>query len=160
MEIRVYRTEDCPKLAELFYDTVHSVNNVDYTEEQLSAWATGDVDLTAWDRLFRVHKTFIAVSCQGVIAGFGDISCNGYLDHLFVHRDYLRKRVGTALCDKLESAVKTEQITTHASITAKPFFEQRGYRVVKERTVFRNGVYLTNYAMTKSAHLYREEFLK
>ena len=30
MELRLYRSEDCPALAALFYDTVHTVNARDY----------------------------------------------------------------------------------------------------------------------------------
>ena len=36
-----YRPADCRELAELFYDTVHTINAGDYTEEQLTAWADG-----------------------------------------------------------------------------------------------------------------------
>lgn len=32
-----YRPADCRELAELFYDTVHTINAGDYTEEQLTA---------------------------------------------------------------------------------------------------------------------------
>ena len=41
MILRRYRTADCEEMAELFCDTVHSVNAEDYTEEQLNAWAPG-----------------------------------------------------------------------------------------------------------------------
>lgn len=37
MILRPYRSEDCPALAALFYDTVHTVNARDYTPEQLDA---------------------------------------------------------------------------------------------------------------------------
>ena len=40
-------------------------------------------------------------------------------------------------------------IVTHASITARPFFEGRGYKVVKEQQVERKGIFLTNYVMIK-----------
>lgn len=40
-------------------------------------------------------------------------------------------------------------IVTHASITARPFFEKRGYRVVKEQQVERRGIRLTNFVMKK-----------
>lgn len=40
-------------------------------------------------------------------------------------------------------------IVTHASITARPFFEKRGYRVKKEQTVIRHGVALQNFVMEK-----------
>ncbi len=40
-----------------------------------------------------------------------------------------------------------QAIVTHASITAMPFFEKRGYRIEKEQLVERNGVFLKNYIM-------------
>ena len=45
MIIREYQQDDCKEITELFYNTVHTVNSKDYTEEQLIAWATGKVDL-------------------------------------------------------------------------------------------------------------------
>ena len=44
MELRRYNSSDLKEITELFYDTVHTVNAADYTEEQLSAWASGEVD--------------------------------------------------------------------------------------------------------------------
>lgn len=49
----------------------------------------------------------------------------------------------------LEQRVNANKIITHASITAKTFFEQRGYRVIKGQQVIRNGISLTNYVMEK-----------
>lgn len=148
MRIRPYRSEDCKALAELFYRTVHSVNARDYTPEQLNVWASGSVDLQAWDRSLSEHYTVVAVE-DGVIAGFGDIDRTGYLDRLFVHKDYQGRGIATALCDALEAAAGAGKITTHASVTAKPFFEKRGYRVVSEQQIERGGVLLTRCAMEK-----------
>lgn len=78
----------------------------------------------------------------------GQIEQTGYLDRLFVHADYQGKGIATAICDQLEQSVEGN-ITTHASITARPFFEKRGYKVVKEQQVERKGIFLTNYVMTK-----------
>lgn len=147
MEIRKYQQSDCKTLTELFYNTVHTVNAKDYTEEQLNAWATGQVDLKKWDQSLQEHYSLVAVE-NGIIVGFGDIDETGYLDRLFVHADYQGKGIATAICDRLEqSAAGT--LTTHASITAKSFFEKRGYKVVKKQEVERQGVFLTNFVMEK-----------
>lgn len=148
MEIRKYQPSDCKILTELFYNTVHKINVNDYTEEQLNAWATGQVDLEKWNQSLQEHYSLVAVE-NGIIIGFGDIDQTGYLDHLFVHADYQRQGVATAICSQLEQAVK-ETITTHASITARPFFEKRGYQVIKEQQVECHGVFLTNFIMQKS----------
>lgn len=55
MNIRTYRPKDCPALARLFYDTVHTVNARDYTVQQRNAWATGKVDLERWNESFLAH---------------------------------------------------------------------------------------------------------
>jgi len=151
MVIRKYQPLDCEVLAELFYNTVHTVNVKDYTKEQLDAWATGIVDLERWNRSLEEHYSLVAMDDE-VIVGFGDINKAGYLDRLFVHSDYQRKGIATAICNQLEQAVQ-ESIVTHASITARPFFEQRGYRVMKEQQVERQGILLTNFIMKKERQL-------
>ena len=145
MFIREYQSSDCEDLTKLFYNTVHTVNAKDYTEEQLDAWATGQVDLNKWDQSLREHYSIVAVENE-MLVSFGDIDESGYLDHLFVHADYQGKGIGTMICNRLEQAV-SGNIITHASITARPFFEKRGYRVVKEQQVERQGVFLTNFEM-------------
>lgn len=147
MEIRRYEQSDCKEIAELFYNTVHTVNAKDYTKEQLDVWATGKVDLEKWNQSFQEHFTVVAVD-HNMIVGFGDIDKTGYLDRLFVHTDHQRKGVAAMICDQLEQMVQGN-IITHASITAKPFFEKRGFVVVKQQKVEREGVFLTNFVMEK-----------
>lgn len=147
MFIREYRSSDCEELAGLFYNTVHTVNAKDYTKEQLDVWATGQVDLKMWDRSFQEHFSIVAVE-DDTIVGFGDMDQTGYLDRLYVHSEYQGKGIDTAICDRLEAAVQGN-VVTHASITARPFFEKRGYKVVKEQQVERQGILLTNFVMIK-----------
>ena len=147
MLLREYRPGDCREMAALFYDTVHTVNARDYTPAQLDAWADGQPDLDAWDRSFRAHTTLVAEE-GGRIVGFGDMTGDGYLDRLYVHKDCQGRGVATALCDRLEAAAPGP-VETHASLTARPFFERRGYRVVRPQQVERHGVLLTNYVMVR-----------
>lgn len=149
MILREYTKTDCGELAELFYDTVHTVNAKDYTREQLDAWATNRVNLEAWNKSFQAHHTMVA-EMDGQIVGFGNMDEIGYLDRLYVHKDYQRRGVATAICDALEQNTKAAAFTTHASITARPFFEKRGYTVVREQQVERRGVLLTNFVMHKN----------
>ena len=148
MLIREYQTSDCKEITELFYNTVHTVNTKDYTKEQLDVWATGQVDLEKWNQSLQEHYSIVAIE-TGIVVGFGDIDKTGYLDRLFVHANYQGKGIATAICSRLEQAVQGD-ITTYASITAKPFFEKRVYKVVKEQQVERQGIFLTNFCMKKT----------
>jgi len=149
--LREYKPSDCPFMSKLFYDTVHTVNARDYTNEQLDVWATGAVDLEKWDRSFLEHDTLVA-EIDGEIVGFADMDKTGYLDRLYVHKDFQGMGIATALLYELERrAQKTNlsYIETYASITAKPFFEKQGYTAAIENKVIRNNITLINYKMTK-----------
>ena len=146
--LRPYRTEDCAALAALFYETVHAVNARDYTPQQLDAWATGEVDLDAWDRSFREHDTVIAEQ-NGSIVGFGDMDASGYLDRLYAHKDCQGRGVASAICAWLERRSAAAEYITHASLTARPFLERRGWQAVREQEVERRGVWLKNVVMRK-----------
>ena len=148
--LRPYRPGDCPALAALFYETVHTVNAAHYTPAQLDAWAPAcGPDLAAWDKSFRAHRTLVA-ELDGRLAGFGDLDpAAGYLDRLYVHKDLQGRGVATALCNALEEA-SAGPVVTHASVTARPFFARRGYRVLRAQQVERRGVTLANYVMEKA----------
>lgn len=123
MIIRDYQPSDCKEITELFYNTVHTVNAKDYTKEQLDVWAIGQVDLEKWNQSLQEHYSIVAIENE-VIVGFGDIDKTGYLDRLFVHADYQGKGIATGICNQLEQTIQGN-ITTHSSITAKPFFEKK-----------------------------------
>ena len=146
MIIRQYKNKDCDTVAKLFYETVHSVNAKDYTAEQLSAWANNADSLKSRCNDLLKQYTLIA-EINGVIVGFGSIDKSGYLDLLFVHKNYQRQGIATALCNEMEKGFSV--INTFASITAKPFFESRGYVVVNEWEAERFGVKLKNFEMQK-----------
>ena len=143
MKLREYRSSDLPAILDLFRGTVHTVCARDYTRSQLDAWAPAELDAAAWDASLLAHRTLVAEE-NGVIIGFADLGSDGYLDRLYVHRDWQGRGVATALCDALPDAR-----STHASITARPFFEKRGWHVVREQQVERRGVLLTNFVMEK-----------
>ena len=147
MYLRRYKNEDLKELITLFKETVHTVNAKDYSPEEIKAWTFSKTDFSEWEQSLSEHYSFVAVE-NGVIVGFGDINPEGYLDRLFVHKNFQNRGIGTALCNQLEKLVNGP-IVTHASITAKNFFEKRGYQTIKEQKVMRNGVYLRNYVMKK-----------
>lgn len=150
MILRQYTPADCDALVQLFYDTVHTVNSRDYTKEQIDVWAPKNIDLARWNRTLLAHYTLVAME-SGEIVGFGDIDETGYLDRLYVHKDCQRQGIATALCDALEATYGDTLTTlcTHASVTARPFFEQRGYQVLSAQQVERQGILLKNFVMQK-----------
>ena len=132
----------------LFQDTVYTVNARDYSRQQLEAWA-GRPDRSAWGRSLLAHAALVAEGGEGLL-GFADLDVDAaYLDRLYVHRDHQGEGIGSALCGRLEALVPGRRIQVHASLTARPFFEGRGYHVVRAQQVERRGVLLTNFLMER-----------
>lgn len=152
MNIRMYRSEDCREIIELFYNTVHLVNAKDYNEAQIDAWAPKEVDISKWDKSLSKHYS-VVVEEKDIIIGFGDLDASGYFDRLYVHKDYQGIGVATIIVNEIEKYAqenRLEIITTHSSITAKSFFEKQGYKVIKEQVVERKGQILKNFIMEKT----------
>ncbi len=154
MEIRKFQASDISQIVQLFYGTVHSVNKKDYTQEQLDAWASKEDEelrLASWRESMSNNIAFVAL-IEGIIVGFSDMTRKGHLDRLYVHKDFQGQGIASALVNTLESEASKLGLTeldTDASITAKPFFEHRGYQVVKSQCIERKGIQLVNFKMIK-----------
>ena len=151
MILKPYAKEDLPRILALFLETVHAVNAADYTPRQLEAWAPPTPDAEKWSVSLAAHYALLAWEKEKLL-GFGDIDESGYLDRLYVAADSLRRGIGRALCEALEEYARTKgvrRVSVCASITAKPFFEKRGYRALRRQAVERRGVLLTNFYMEK-----------
>lgn len=151
--LRLYRAQDLEELIQLFYQTVHTVARKEYTQEEVDAWVPSpeSVDRAAWGESFSSHYTLVAER-EGVLLGFGDMDQTGYLDRLYVHKDFQGQGVASAIVQALEGygeGLGVEKITVHASRIARPFFEKRGYRVRQAQRVIRRGVELENFAMER-----------
>lgn len=141
MILRTYTPDDFENVRKLFSETILTVNAADYTKEQLVVWAGLEP---------RLNGLILIAETDGAIVGVGSILSSGVLDLLYVHKDFQRRGVATALCDELEKGFPS--VKTYASVTAKPFFERRGYTVVKEQEVERSGVKFKNYEMLMVRH--------
>lgn len=94
----------------------------------------------------------VVIEINGSIVGFGNMDKTGYLDRLYVHKDFQGQGIATIIADELEKYAQRHDITiitTEASITAKPFFETRGYKTIKQQSVERKGQTLINFMMEK-----------
>ncbi len=154
MKIRRYEEKDLKQIINLFYDTVHFVNRKDYSEEQVNAWAPLNEKaskFTTWGNSLSQNTTFVALDHTQII-GFCDLTSAGMLDRLYIHHDFQRRGVASALLDEIELAafrMQLKKLITEASLTAKPFFECKGFETITKQIVNKNGITMSNYLMVK-----------
>jgi putative acetyltransferase len=87
------------------------------------------------------------------IVGFASLDYKkmDFLDFMYVHKDYLRRGIAGELLHAIEIE-KSGGVDLEADvrITAKAFFEKKGFRVQKEnRNKKKNGFEIINYRMLK-----------
>ncbi|UBF27834.1 GNAT family N-acetyltransferase [Kovacikia minuta CCNUW1] len=151
MRIRTYEKGDTEELMQLFYDTVHEVNIQDYTQEQVNAWAPDNMSLEAWSEGFEDRFVYIAEE-GGTISGFGELEPNGHIARFFCHKAFQRQGVGSQILNQIEAQAKSLgllRLFTEASITARPFFEHKGFVVLSQEVVDRRGQKLMRFQMEK-----------
>ena len=125
--IRQAQQSDAVALKELFQNTVLVINRRDY-------------------------YFVVAVNQQSQIVGFSSITPQGYLHSMFVHKDFQGEGIATMLLEEIERYAITAgitRITSEVSLTARPFFEKKGYVVEKEQKRKANQLSLTNFLMAK-----------
>ncbi len=152
MRIRNYEARDALEIVRLFFKTVRSVNRAHYSKEQVEAWAPTVPDPQEWHSRMAGRRTMVAEE-GGEVVGFAELEGDGLLDMLYVREDAVGRGVGRRLYEAVERQALSQgsrRIFTEASITARPFFERRGFCVVCEQTVSRRGVELTNFVMEKN----------
>ncbi|MBH8553384.1 GNAT family N-acetyltransferase [Nostocaceae cyanobacterium CENA357] len=152
MKIRTYKTSDTAAIMRLFYDTIHEVNIADYTKEQVDAWAPANIDTEAWISSLKNKFTYVVEEDEHII-GFGELESNGHIDRFYCHKNFQKKGVGTKIIETIELKARSlgiKKLFTEASITAKPFFLNKNFIVIKKQEVERRGQIFINFVMEKA----------
>lgn len=147
--LRRYRRGDAAALAEVFEAAVRGTACRDYIPAQIDAWAASAPSIAGREEWFSRLYTVVAEQ-DGCPVAYGNIDDTGYLDHLFVHPKAAGQGMASAICARLEGWAAGRcipRLTVHASRTAKPFFETRGWRVTAAQQVPLRGQVLENFAM-------------
>lgn len=150
--IRIARLSDASKLKDLFQNTVLTINKRDYSKAEVEDWASCGDNLSNIEEMIKTHYFIVAVNQQSQIVGFSSITPQGYLHSMFVHKDFQDKGIATMLLEEIERYAISNgimRITSEVSLTARPFFEKKGYIVEKEQKRKANQLSLINFWMAK-----------
>jgi putative acetyltransferase len=150
LSVRTYQSTDLDAVIAIFLGAIREIASNDYDQAQIDAWA--QVNRDAWAKRCLSRPTWIAVLGHSSV-GFTDLEPNGNLDMMFVHPAHQGIGVASLLLETIEAAANAQGISrlfTEASITARPFFEKRGFAVLAAQRVEKRGQMLTNFRMQKT----------
>ncbi|MDX1586671.1 MAG: GNAT family N-acetyltransferase [Balneolaceae bacterium] len=152
MLIRLFKQSDTEQIARLFHKTVREVNCADYSPEQLKAWAPDNIHFKDWESSCLSSHTFVADD-DGTIAGFAQLRETGYIDCFYCHKDYQKIGIGSMLFERILQKARElhlKELTVEASVTARPFFRNKGFGLIIAQEVYRRGQVLKNFLMRKT----------
>ncbi len=151
MLIRKYKPGEEPYLWQLFYNTVHHINRRDYSQTQIDAWAPADIDPSIPTSKIRSISPYVVI-LDGTIVAYADLQSDGFIDHFFCHHQYQGRGIGGRLLAQLESMARRRgmsELRAEISISARPFFEAKGFTVTNEQQMQLRGQTLRNFKMSK-----------
>lgn len=151
MNFRKATILDLAEMQEMYIETIKWVCKNDYTPLQIDAWVSGLNNTERWLKV--IHDQYVLLATiKDKIVGYGTLKDGNYIDFFCVHKDFQRQGIADKVFIQLEfEAIKenSKTITADVSITAKPFFEKKGFVVKTEQKNIRLGVELINYKMEK-----------
>ncbi|SHM81557.1 GNAT family N-acetyltransferase [Flavobacterium chilense] len=142
---------DLNEMQQLYTNTIQFACKNDYNSAQIEAWISGVKNTERWTQVIETQFVVLAI-IQDQIVGFGTLKNGNYIDFFYIHKDFQRRGIANKLLTELELEAKnqhTKIITSDISITAKPFFEKKGFVVKAEQKNIRLDVELINYKMEK-----------
>ncbi|WP_424363768.1 N-acetyltransferase family protein [Methylocystis parvus] len=148
--LRPFLLADAPRLAVLFRESIEALTEDFYDEGQRAAWAARADDEAAFTAKLAKALTIVAL-VGGEIAGFASLKDNTLFDMLYVHPDFARRGVGSALLDAIGKARRARNEKTYRRGLRRraQFFARRGYTAQSRNTVELDGEWLGRTRMTK-----------
>lgn len=142
--------QDIPFLLDVFERSVRQTCSSDYSKQQIEAWIKKGLEEERWRERIKTHYFIVAETAKCGIMGFSSLSKDAYLDVLFISPEFQGRKIASSLVDNIKTKAISSghnRITTHASITARPFFDQQGFTIVEKCTRVLFDVPLMNYHM-------------
>jgi putative acetyltransferase len=143
--------EDAAVLSRLMHESVHGVGVRGYSAEELAAWSPSPRDPESARERFAGQHIWLAEDVDGACA-FMTLKGSGYLDFAYALPRAAGRGAASAIYAALESwarANKLATLTSDISLVARPFFEKRGWRVLRQQDNDVRGVNLVNFRMEK-----------
>jgi putative acetyltransferase len=134
MKLRKFKIGDEKYLSKLHEETIRNINSKDYSVEQIETWPS---ILNNYSNFLETLKNNICyvIELNKNIVGFGDMSYSGEIYRLYTSKDFQGLGIASKILNKLEQEakkLKIKNITLESSLTAKTFYESKGYVIIEK----------------------------
>ena len=152
MNLKRITKKDQLNLKKLYFDSIISIDNRVYSQEQNRAWASQAWDNRIFDLIIYEGKGWLINKNDEIIA-FASRYPNHRIALLYCRGDLQRKGYGTKLLLKLENEAKAEGLTslsTEASLISYKLFLKNKWEIIRKEKINIKNIIFERYKMIKN----------
>lgn len=153
MHFRLATADDLPALAELYSTTVRILGPALYTADQVRVWSASPADVERFRGfILNAHTLVAMVEDSPEPVGFAGLEPDGRVASLYVHANYCRRGIGSALLAALLEKAEADGLTrlrTEASKFSRPVFERFGFTLDEVERGMHHGVPFMRFLMSR-----------
>ena len=151
MNLRQITIKDQLELKKVYFDSIQSLDEKIYSEEQKRAWSSQAWDNQNFNKSITQGKGWL-LSVEGIIIAFATRYPNNRIALFYCKGKFQRKGFGTKLILKLEDEAKKEgldYLSTEASLISYKLFLKNKWDIIRKEKITINNIFFERYKMIK-----------
>ena len=151
MNLRQITIKDQLDLKKVYFDSIQSLDEKIYSEEQKRAWSSQAWNNPNFDKSITRGKGWL-LSYQDIIIAFATRYPSDRIALFYCKGKFQRKGYGSKLLHKIEDEAKKEglnSLSTEASLISFGLFLKNEWKLVRKEKVIINNIFFERYKMTK-----------
>ena len=152
MNLRQITIKDQLALKKVYFDSIQSLDEKIYSQEQKRAWSSQAWDNPNFDKSVIKGKGWL-LSEKGIIIAFATRYPKNRIALFYCKGKFQRKGCGTKLLQKLENEAKIDglkSLSTEASLISYRLFLKNEWRILRKEKVNINNIFFERYKMEKN----------
>ena len=153
MNLRQITIKDQLELKKIYFDSIQSLDEKIYSQEQKRAWSSQAWNNPNFDKSISKGKGWLLISKKGIIIAFAIRYPSDRIALFYCKGEFQRKGYGTKLLHKLEDEAKKEgldSLSTEASLISYELFLKNEWKIIRKEKVIINNIFFERYKMTKN----------
>ena len=152
MNLRQITTKDQLELKKVYFDSIQSLDEKIYNQEQKRAWSSQAWDNPNFDNSINQGKGWL-LSAKGIIIAYATRYPDNRISLFNCKGKFQRKGYGSRLLNKLEDEAKKEGLnflSTEASLISYKLFLKNEWKIIRKEKIIINNIFFDRYKMIKN----------
>ena len=151
MNLRQITIKDQLELKKVYFDSIQSLNEKIYSQEQKRAWSSQSWINPNFDKSITQGKGWLLTE-KGIIIAFATRYPRNRIALFYCRGKFQRKGCGSKLLHKLEDEAREEgldSLSTEASFISYKLFLKNKWKIIRKEKVTINNILFERYKMIK-----------